>query len=167
MPARISPGWILIVFSLINLLTYMDRGSIPGAPQEFSLFIHETLGVKVTDESKYLGALQSAFVGTYGFSVTLFGHLSHKIAAYKIATFGVSMWIVAMFLCGLAKHTDSFYLLIAARALSGMGEASFQCTVPSYIDDVAPPARKGVGSASSVVTFIICVLCTLRTQISL
>ena len=47
-----------------------------------------------------------------------------------------------MFLSGLAKYTKSFWLLLIARGLSGVGEASFQCIAPPFIDDYAPDAEK-------------------------
>lgn len=40
-----------------------------------------------------------------------------------------------MLLSGLAPK---FGVLVLARVLSGVGEASFQTVVPPYIDDIAP-----------------------------
>jgi len=36
--------------------------------------------------------------------------------------------------------------LLLARVLSGVGEASFQCIAPCFLDDVAPPEQKGESS---------------------
>lgn len=48
---------------------------------------------------------------------------------------------------GLAPYLlshNSFYILVASRVLSGVGEASFQTVVPPYIDDNAPPLKRGL-----------------------
>ncbi len=44
-------------------------------------------------------------------------------------------------LSGAAPH---FWVLILARMLSGVGEASFQTVVPPFIDDNAPSAKRGL-----------------------
>ena len=40
---RPSGGFVLAVLTAVNLVNYCDRGITPGAPDEFSQFIHETM----------------------------------------------------------------------------------------------------------------------------
>jgi len=138
----LSPLWMLVMFIAINFLNYMDRGVIPGAPDEFQLFIKNTLDIDVTDEGTYLGMLSSLFIGFYALAALIFGHLVHIYSPLKLMGIGLSIWTVAIFMSGLARGMDSFYLLAVGRAISGAGEASFQCTAPPFIDDYAPADKK-------------------------
>lgn len=52
---------------------------------------------------------------------------------------GLFVWCVAVLFSGLAPN---YFYLVAARALSGVGEASFQTIAPAFIDDRAPPGKK-------------------------
>ena len=55
---------------------------------------------------------------------------------------GCLIWISSAFIAVLAYYTSSYTILIIARILSGFGEASLQCTVPPWIQDVAPDSIK-------------------------
>jgi hypothetical protein len=44
----------------------------------------------------------------------------------------------------LSATAPSYWVLVLARVLSGAGEGSFQTVVPPYIDDHAPPAKRGL-----------------------
>ena len=55
----------------------------------------------------------------------------------------MSIWIVAVFLSGLSYYTKSFAFLVFARMLSGVGEASIQCSIPPWITNNAPKESKG------------------------
>jgi MFS family permease len=58
-----------------------------------------------------------------------------------------SIWCFAVLLSGVAPK---FGLLVVARVLSGVGEASFQTVVPPYIDDIAPKVRPLLNSRCMV-----------------
>jgi predicted MFS family arabinose efflux permease len=53
---------------------------------------------------------------------------------------GIAIWSVATVASGLAHGAAS---LVAARAVVGVGEASYATIAPTLIDDVAPPGQKG------------------------
>ncbi|RLO06903.1 hypothetical protein DYB28_006377, partial [Aphanomyces astaci] len=137
-----STTWIFGLFCLINLLNFVDRGIIPGAPTQFQYFIKETLHIAVGDESKYLGLLASSFIASYAGFILLFGYLSIFIKPFHLVAVGLFVWCVAVVVCGASKPANSFYLLLFGRIVSGVGESSFQCIAPPFIDDHAPPAQR-------------------------
>jgi MFS family permease len=134
----------IILLCFINLLNYLDRGIIPGAPDTFQNFIHETLGVPVTDQALYLGILASAFIASYSVFSIIFGYLSISYKPFNMIAMGMIIWVIAVFICGLAQQANSYYLLLIGRILSGVGEASFQCVTAPFIDDYAPANKKSL-----------------------
>ncbi|RLN68584.1 hypothetical protein BBJ28_00023007 [Nothophytophthora sp. Chile5] len=134
----------IVLLCCINLLNYIDRGIIPGAPEKFDQFISNTLGVSVLRQSVYFGLLTSAFIASYSIFSIVFGYLSLSHRPFRIIALGMSVWVVAVVICGLAQAADSYYVLIIGRVVSGVGEASFQCTATPFINRNAPPARRSL-----------------------
>ncbi|KDO34441.1 hypothetical protein SPRG_01575 [Saprolegnia parasitica CBS 223.65] len=132
---------VLVLVCAINFLNFVDRGLIPGAPIEFQGFVQATTqaGASV---SVYVGVLQTSFIASFSVFVCVFGHLATTHAPFTLTAVGLSIWIVALACCGLAKTLDSFPLLLAGRLVSGIGEASFQATAPSFIDAFAIPSQR-------------------------
>jgi len=93
------------------------------------------------DVDAYLGSLSSAFVLGYAMSGLLFANLVHRFAPFKVMSVGLLIWVTAIFLSGVSPH---YWTLLISRGLSGVGEASFQCVVPPFIDDTAPPAQRSL-----------------------
>src|SRR5262249_43603671 len=58
----------------------------------------------------------------------------------RLLALGVAVWSLATVASGMATGTWS---LLAARAVVGVGEASYATIAPTIIDDIAPPTRKG------------------------
>lgn len=139
---RLSPRTMLALFVTVNFFNYIDRGLIPGAPNQFQLFIVNSLKIDVTEESKYLGLLSSLFIAAYAAAALIFGHVSSMFPPLKMIGFGMTIWVVAIIICGLSKDLESFAMLAFGRALSGVGEASFQCVAPPLITDAAPPESR-------------------------
>ncbi|RLN55613.1 hypothetical protein BBJ29_002403 [Phytophthora kernoviae] len=134
----------IVLLCCINLLNYIDRGIIPGAPEKFNQFITDTLGVSVLKQSVYFGLLTSAFIASYSIFSIVFGYLALSHRPFRIIAFGMSVWVVAVVICGIAQALDSYYVLIIGRLVSGVGEASFQCTATPFIDRYAPPASRSL-----------------------
>ena len=51
----LTPKRTLYVFAACNLLNYIDREIIPGAPLQFEEFVRNTHGVPCNKESVYIG----------------------------------------------------------------------------------------------------------------
>jgi MFS family permease len=138
---KIQSQGLIVLLCLINMLNYLDRGIIPGAPQSFRHFITSSLGVAVTGQSVYFGLLSSAFIIGHSVLSIVFGYFALSCRPFRIIALGTSIWIVAIVICAVSEHVNSYALLIVGRVLSGAGEASFQCVAPPFIDRHAPPER--------------------------
>src|SRR5690606_27962761 len=86
------------------------------------------------------GVLATAFLLGYFITSPIFGARADKGARKGLIAFGVGVWSVATVASGLA---DSFAMLIAARVVVGVGEASYATLAPTIIDDLTPPQQKG------------------------
>jgi MFS transporter, Spinster family, sphingosine-1-phosphate transporter len=133
-----TPRSLLWIFTLVNFVNYLDRGIVPGAYNSISAFITETTGNTKTDA--LLGILQSSFIIGYSVACVTFGHLVHKYPPFRLMTIGLILWVLA---CLLSGASPNFYVLVAARIISGAGEASFQTVVPPYIDSNSPTSQRG------------------------
>ncbi len=126
------PQTILALLTALNLLNYLDR-----------LVVSAVLP-KVRDElhlSNFVaGSLATVFLLGYFATSPLFGALADKGARKGLIALGVAVWSVATFASGLAAGAAS---LVGARAMVGVGEASYATLAPTIIDDAAPPERKG------------------------
>lgn len=129
---------VLIGLTCINMLNYIDRGIIPGAPSHFELFIRETLAPK--SDNVYIGLLTSCFIASYGIFSIFFGSISNR-TSFRPVSIGLLIWCLSAVLSGSSAIFSSFSLLLTGRILSGVGEASFQCIAPPLIDDIAPQNR--------------------------
>jgi MFS family permease len=69
----------------------------------------------------------------------LIAFLSTIYSPFSLMGLGLSAWVVA---AGLAATAPSYGAMVVARVVSGIGEASFQCLAPCFIDDTAPPRVK-------------------------
>jgi MFS family permease len=134
-----TPSFMVSVFTLVNILNYVDRGVIPGAYESLGRFIRADLQVTSTDF--YVGVLQSMYIVGFAVSCVAFGHASMYFDSFKLMCLGLSIWVGAMFLSAWAPN---YWILVAARVLSGAGEGSFQTVVPPFIDDNAPPSKRGL-----------------------
>src|SRR5512140_994531 len=126
------PQTILALLTALNLLNYLDR-----------LVVSAVLP-KVRDElhlSNFVaGSLATVFLLGYFVTSPIFGALADKGARKGLIALGVAVWSVATFASGLAGGAAS---LVGARAMVGVGEASYATLAPTIIDDAAPVDRKG------------------------
>lgn len=136
----IGPKSIVFILTAINILNFLDRGLIPGSTNEFDDFIRKC-GI-LTNVDVFLGLLQSSFIVGYALASIVFGHMVHYYPPFKICALGMAIWVVAVVLCGLSYYSNSYVCLILSRMLSGVGEASFQCTIPPWIAKYSPPEER-------------------------
>jgi MFS transporter, Spinster family, sphingosine-1-phosphate transporter len=128
--------YALGVLFTINLFNYIDRqiisGVLPLVQQE----------LRLSDTA--LGWLASAFMILYLTGSIPLGVLGDRVARNRLIGIGVGVWGAATFLSGLAR---SYGQLFAARAVVGIGEASYGPTASAMVSDLFPRERRGLVNA--------------------
>jgi len=127
-----SPRTALALLTGINLLNYLDR-FIPGA-------VLPSISRDLHLSDTQAGSLQMAFILSFALLSPLFGWLGDRRARFQLAAIGVLVWSTATVGSGLAM---SFAMLAVARALTGVGEASYTVVTPSLLSDFYPADRRG------------------------
>jgi MFS family permease len=122
------------LLTALNLLNYLDR------------FVLSAVLPSVQDDLHFSnfvgGSLATVFLIGYFATSPIFGvwaDLAGPAGRKAAIVLGVAVWSAATIASGLARGAAS---LIAARAVVGVGEASFVTIAPTIIDDVAPPSRR-------------------------
>jgi len=121
----------LAVLTGVNLLNYIDRYIPAGALP----LIMATFGATDTQG----GMLQSLFMFPYAIVSPLAGTLGDRRRRFGVAGVGVLIWSLATFASGLAP---TFGMLLVARVIIGIGEASYSVVTPPLLADYYPPARR-------------------------
>ena len=134
------PEFYFLALSIVNIMNFIDRGIIPGATEEFTSFIDNTIGTSTP--SLYIGMLQSSFIIGVCFASPVFATLAHKNNVFTLVGYGMSTWIVAAVISGMAFYARSYEVLIVGRILSGVGEAAFVCCTSPWIAINANPETK-------------------------
>jgi MFS family permease len=126
------PVTLLVLLTGLNLLNYLDRFVVSAVLES----------IKGELNLGYLGAGAIATVFLLGYFVTspIFGSLGDRGSRKVLIAIGVLIWSAATIASGLSK---TGWQLIAARAVVGVGEASYATIAPTIIDDVAPPEKRG------------------------
>jgi predicted MFS family arabinose efflux permease len=127
-----SPGGALAVLTGLNLVNYLDR-YVP-----FAVLPAMSAALALSDPQA--GALQSLFMASYMLASPFVGVLGDRYPRFRLAAVGVLVWSAATFASGLAP---TFLALAAARALTGVGEASYVVVTPSLLSDFYPVERRG------------------------
>ncbi len=136
----VSPGrarYALGVLFAINLFNYVDRQVISGVLP----LVQQDLELSDTA----LGWLASAFMILYLTGSIPLGVLGDRVARNRLIAVGVGVWGAATVLSGLAR---SYGQLFAARALVGIGEASYGPTASAMVSDLFPRQRRGFVNAA-------------------
>jgi MFS family permease len=127
-----SPRTALALLTGLNLLNYLDR-FIPGA-------VLPSISADLHLSDTQAGSLQMAFILSFALISPVFGWLGDRRARFQLAATGVIVWSAATVASGLAL---SFATLAVARALTGVGEASYTVVTPSLLSDFYPADRRG------------------------
>ncbi|EKX35342.1 hypothetical protein GUITHDRAFT_59841, partial [Guillardia theta CCMP2712] len=120
-------------FTMCNLLNYIDRGLVSGVLPR----IGEDFDVSKTS----LGLLTGSFMGGYCLLSPVFALCSTMFPPFTLIGVGLVVWQISAV---MSAYSRSFRVLLLARLLSGIGEASFQAIAPPFLDDVAGENSKGV-----------------------
>jgi MFS family permease len=127
-----SPRAALAILTGLNLLNYVDR-FIPAA-------ILPTIIAELHLTDAQAGRLQTLFILTYAVVSPAAGWLGDRSSRFHLAAIGVFVWSAATFGSGLAP---TYAVLVTARALIGVGEASYSVVTPSLLSDFYPSSRRG------------------------
>ena len=127
-----TPRFVLALLLAVNLLNYIDRQALYAV---FPLIKSE---LALSDTA--LGLLGSAFMLSYLLCAPLFGWLSNRFGRSTLAAGGLALWSLATVAAGLATVYSG---LLAARAVVGVGEASFGTVSPGLIADFFTKERRG------------------------
>ena len=126
-----SPRGALALLTGLNFLNYIDR-FIPAAILPTILASFGLTGAEG-------GFLQTMFILTMAFVSPIAGWLGDRHPRFRIAAAGVFVWSAATFGSGLAP---TFAALVVARALIGVGEASYTVVTPSLLSDFYPTGQR-------------------------
>ena len=122
--SRAYSHYALGVLAISNLLSFINRNIV------FALFEPIKLDLSLTDAQ--LGWLASAYVLVFSLAALPFGVLSDLRSRRAVITLGVLLWTVFTLGSGLAT---SFGVLLACRALVGVGGAAFAGPAQSMVAD--------------------------------
>ncbi len=120
------------ILGALNLLNYMDRYLAAPMLPLISRDLH------LSDAQA--GFLQTAFIFVYAIASPAAGWLGDRHARLRLAAAGVAVWSLATLGSGMAL---TFATLLLARAILGIGEASYSVVTPSVVADLYPPDQRG------------------------
>ncbi len=125
------PWGLLVFLTIANIMNYFDRYIVhsvePILKSEFNLLNSQS------------GALGAAFVIGYFIFSPLFGYLGDRKDRRMLMGLGLLTWSLCTALTGFSR---GFYSFLAARALVGIGEASFGAIAPGYLKSRIPDTLK-------------------------
>src|SRR2546429_1368163 len=125
--------YVLAVMVGINFLNYLDRYILPAVATKIQAEFHLTDG--------QVGLLGSAFLLVYAVATVPFGIWADRGVRKTVIGIGVTIWSLATLFTGLAR---SYAQLFAARAVMGIGEASYYPAGTALLGDTS--RRNGVGA---------------------
>ncbi|KAI3888886.1 hypothetical protein MKX03_036070 [Papaver bracteatum] len=146
-----SPKCLLLIFCIMNLLNYVDRGVIASTGVNGTRKICKETGECIAGTgiqgdfnltNSEDGLLPSAFMVGLLVASPIFPFLAKTCnKPFKLIGVGLLIWTIATACCGV---TSRFWNIALCRMLVGVGEASFMSLASPFIDDNAPPAKKAL-----------------------
>jgi MFS family permease len=133
-PATTSPGaaFALAVLFSMNLLNYVDR------------YVFSSVGPAVIRDlhlsDSGFGILNAAFMVVYTLVSPLVGWMGDRYERRRLLGFGVGLWSLATVGTAFAANFGEMFL---ARALLGVGEASYGVVAPPLLADLFAPRHRG------------------------
>ncbi|KAL3580329.1 hypothetical protein D5086_018164 [Populus alba] len=147
-PSWFTPKRLLVIFCVINLINYVDRGAIAsngvnGSRRTCSKSGTCTFGSGIQGDFNLSnfedGVLSSAFMVGLLVACPIFASLAKSVNPFRLIGVGLSVWTIAVVGCGFSFN---FWTITVCRMLVGVGEASFISLAAPFIDDNAPVAKK-------------------------
>ncbi|XP_043710898.1 probable sphingolipid transporter spinster homolog 2 isoform X2 [Telopea speciosissima] len=147
-PSWFTPKRLLAIFCVINMLNYVDRGTIASNGVNGTMRTCTDSGI-CTAGSGILGdfnlnyfedgVLSSAFMVGLLIASPIFASLAKRYNPFRLIGVGLSVWTFAAAGCGFSFN---FWSITIFRMLVGVGEASFISLAAPFIDDNAPAAQR-------------------------
>lgn len=128
---QLSPAWLLVILTGLNLFNYLDRFVLSAVLTP----LQKDLDLSDGDA----GRLVTAFMIGYFVTSPIFGWLGDRFSRKWLIAAGIFVWSLGTVLTGFAS---SFVMMIAFRVLVGLGEASYATISPSLISDRFPPEKR-------------------------
>ncbi|XP_024959359.1 probable sphingolipid transporter spinster homolog 2 isoform X2 [Cynara cardunculus var. scolymus] len=147
-PSWFTPKRLLVVFCVINMVNYVDRGAIAsngvnGSPRSCteSGVCSDGSGIQGDfDLTNFRdGVISSAFMVGLLVASPIFASLAKSINPFRLIGVGLSVWTLAAAGCGVSVD---FWSITVCRMLVGVGEASFISLAAPFIDDNAPVTQR-------------------------
>jgi MFS family permease len=128
---------IIVLLTALNLLNYIDRMIVAAVLSKVRLPEAQG-GLGLSDIES--GLLATAFLLGYFVTSPLFGARADKGSRKGLIALGVAVWSIATVASGFATTAA---MMLIARVIVGVGEASYATLAPTIIDDLTPPESKG------------------------
>ena len=128
---RLSPFWLLLILSGLNLFNYLDR--------HVAYQVVEPIRLSFGLNDAQAGRLNTAFMLGYFVTAPIFGYLGDRITRKWLIAAGIFVWSLGTVLSGVATGFGS---LLGYRVLVGLGEASYATISPGLISDAYGPAKR-------------------------
>lgn len=147
-PSWFTPKRLLILFCLINLINYVDRGAIAsngvnGSQRTCTKSGTCSAGSGIQGDFNLTnfedGVISSAFMVGLLIASPIFASLARSVNPFRLIGVGLTVWTIAAAGCGFSF---SFWSIAICRMFVGVGEASFISLAAPFIDDNAPVAQK-------------------------
>ncbi|KAI3770083.1 hypothetical protein L6452_01204 [Arctium lappa] len=147
-PSWFTPKRLLVIFCVINMVNYVDRGAIASNGVNGSARVCTESGVCSHgsgiqgdfDLSNFKdGVISSAFMVGLLVASPIFASLAKSINPFRLIGVGLSVWTFAAAGCGISID---FWSITICRMLVGVGEASFISLAAPFIDDNAPVTQR-------------------------
>ncbi|CAK9309117.1 unnamed protein product [Citrullus colocynthis] len=147
-PSWFTPMRLLIIFCVIHLINYMDRGAmasngVNGHRTTCTTDGTCTAGTGIQGQFNLSnfedGVLSSAFMVGLLVACPIFASLAKRANPFRLIGVGLSVWTLAVVGCGFSFN---FWSIAVCRMLVGVGEASFISLAAPFIDDNAPVEKK-------------------------
>lgn len=130
--ARGAALYGLAILTLLNFLNYVDRYILAA--------VLPRIKVDLSLSDFQLGLLTNAFLIAYFATAPVFGRLGDRLRRTPLISVGVAVWSAATAATGVVR---SFIQMMTARAVIGIGEASYATISPALLADYFPPNRRG------------------------
>lgn len=130
----ITPRVVLALFTLVNFITYYDRGVMSACLTDVRSD-PSIAGDDGTISDTKGGFIVSAFMVGFMLTCPLFAALGGTLPAKKIILIGLFVWALA---CIASGFSHGYAMILIARMFVGVGEAAYAGYTVTIIDNIAP-----------------------------